>query len=127
MSKTTVQTVSVGPEKTIYAAGKVQLENEVRETSSPRQIWWTNAIFFIAFHVVGFSAWYTWPSSWRTWFLCYINWQLGTLGITIGIPPVANSRRLSSIMESSKLHRKTSPANCPCRIGHTWISREYTV
>ena len=49
-----------------------------------RQIWWSNAIFFNAFHIVGLSAWYYWPSSWRTWFLCYINWQIGTLGITIG-------------------------------------------
>jgi fatty-acid desaturase len=88
MSRTTVQTVAVEPEKTMSAMSNVQLDNDEPEGSSPpRQIWWTNAIFFIAFHVVGLSAWYTWPSSWRTWFLCYINWQLGTLGITIGISP----------------------------------------
>jgi len=49
-----------------------------------RRIWWSNAIFFITFHVVGLSAMYYWPSSWRTWFLCYINWQVGMLGITMG-------------------------------------------
>ena len=48
------------------------------------QIWWSNAVLFIAFHVVGLSAWSRWPSSWRTWCLFYINWQLATLGITIG-------------------------------------------
>ena len=55
--------------------------------SKGRHIWWSNAIFFIAFHVVGLCGWYYWPSSWRAWLLCYINWQLGTLGITIGKPP----------------------------------------
>ena|SRR5579859_1434624 len=54
-------------------------------TSATRpQIWWSNAVLFIAFHVVGLSAWSRWPSSWRTWCLFYINWQIATLGITIG-------------------------------------------
>ena len=48
------------------------------------QIWWSNAILFTAFHLVGILAWSHWPSSWRTWFLCYANWQFATLGITIG-------------------------------------------
>src|ERR1700738_2774296 len=65
---------------------KVTLDDKRAENKSlaSREIWWTNAIFFVAFHLVGLSAWYTWPSSWRTWFLYYINWQVGTLGITIG-------------------------------------------
>jgi fatty-acid desaturase len=51
-----------------------------------RKIWWSNAILFIAFHVVGLYAWiYHWPTTWRTWALCYLNWQVGTLGITIGL------------------------------------------
>jgi fatty-acid desaturase len=81
-------------------------EKSVKDASNKtepvsRQIWWSNAVFFLAFHIVGMSAWYTWPSSWRTWFLYYINWQLGTLGITIGIFILDKSNgRISSVMES---------------------------
>jgi len=50
------------------------------------KIWWSNAILFVAFHIAGFYAWiFCWPTTWRTWFLCYLNWQLATLGITIGL------------------------------------------
>jgi hypothetical protein len=53
-------------------------------TQKKRQIWWSNAVFFTAFHVLALFGWVYWPSSSRTWWLCYLNWQIGTLGITIG-------------------------------------------
>jgi hypothetical protein len=53
-------------------------------TRKKRQIWWSNAIFFTAFHVLALLGWRYWPSSGRTWWLFYLNWQIGTLGITIG-------------------------------------------
>lgn len=73
----------------------IDVDTRLKEQGSPaishskrkikkRQIWWSNTIFFIAFHVVALNAWYLWPSSWRTWFLYYINWHVGMLGITIG-------------------------------------------
>lgn len=72
--------VQLRTEATLQLRASPRLAN----TSKGRQIWWSNAIFFTVFHVVGLFGWYYWPSSWRTWFLCYINWQFGTLGITIG-------------------------------------------
>jgi hypothetical protein len=90
MSQTTLEAIHV---KSSRNASKLRLQGKDAISASStvtdltpktRQIWWSNAIFFIAFHIVGLSAWYCRPTSWRTWFLCYINWQLGTLGITIG-------------------------------------------
>jgi len=59
-----------------------------RSSGTPHKtnrIWWSNTVFFTAFHVFALYGWYYPPSSWRTWLLCYLNWQIGTLGITIGI------------------------------------------
>src|SRR5271170_7243734 len=94
MSRTTLRESSV---KVVNAVDAVHLPTETTfqlranpsgsNVSKRRQIWWSNAIFFIAFHIVGLCGWYYWPSSWRTWVFCYINWQLGTLGITIGKVP----------------------------------------
>jgi fatty-acid desaturase len=88
MSRTITQSPDVKSQEPI---GVTQLKNPTssegshsKRTVKIQQIWWSNSILFISFHVVGLSAWYIWPSSWRTWFLCYINWQIGTLGITIG-------------------------------------------
>jgi hypothetical protein len=88
MSRTAVQSAVVEPSGSIsiQTSKRVTINATPKIASSSPEIWWTNAIFFLAFHIVGLSAWYTWPSSWRTWFLCYINWQIGTLGITIGNP-----------------------------------------
>src|SRR5271163_2147001 len=75
--------------------------------SSPKrkQIWWSNAIFFVAFHLIGLLGFYYKPSSWRTWLLLFLNWQIGTLGITIGnlisLLPTLSYRRISSSLESS--------------------------
>jgi fatty-acid desaturase len=86
MSQTSVLGTRI--EKSASKDSVVQLKakqaSPVSNGGNKRQIWWSNAIFFIAFHIAGLSAWYYWPSSWRTWFLCYINWQIATLGITIG-------------------------------------------
>jgi stearoyl-CoA desaturase (Delta-9 desaturase) len=92
MSRTTLENIHV---KSMRNTSKLRLQGKemivstttTNSTPKTRQIWWSNAIFFIAFHIVGVSALYYRPLSWRTWFLCYINWQLGTLGITIGTFP----------------------------------------
>jgi len=92
MSQTTLKRPSVKVVKAVDADVQLSMEAALQLRANPaasnalkrRQIWWSNAIFFLAFHIVGLYGWYYWPSSWRTWFLCYINWQLGTLGITIG-------------------------------------------
>jgi len=83
MSQTTLQPPRVETSDSVLTLEVSK--GPLKSKDKKRQIWWSNAIFFIAFHVVGLGAWVYWPSSWRTWFLCYINWQLGTLGITIGI------------------------------------------
>ena len=84
MSRTALQSGYVKAKNADVRLSLVPSEVNSESIGKGRQIWWSNAIFFIAFHIVGLSGWYYWPSSWRTWFLCYINWQLGTLGITIG-------------------------------------------
>lgn len=47
-------------------------------------VWWSNAILFCSIHVLACSAVLFRPVDWRPYFLCYLNWQLATLGITIG-------------------------------------------
>lgn len=54
----------------------------VKEKSAP--IWWSNAILFISIHLVALTAFLYRPLDWRPYFLCYANWQLATLGITLG-------------------------------------------
>jgi hypothetical protein len=134
MSQTTLEAIHV---KSSGNTSKLRLQGKEAITASStvtdltpktRQIWWSNAIFFIAFHIVGLSAWYYRPSSWRTWFLCYINWQLGTLGITIGrFPFTLSNNRLSSIMESSQFHSKASSTYSSSGNGNIRFPREYKV
>jgi hypothetical protein len=133
MSQTTLEAIHV---KSRGNTSKLRLQRKeayalsttTNSTPKTRQIWWSNALFFIAFHIVGLSAMYYRPSSWRTWFLCYINWQLGTLGITIGTFLLVHSdNRLSSIMESSQFHSKASSTYSPGCNGNSRFPREYKV
>src|SRR5947207_8572604 len=87
MSQTTLKSNAVKNSKPRRSKVELTLSSQSKTLSKPRKgrkIWWSNAIFFSAFHIVGLSGWYYWPSTWRTWLLCYMNWQIGTLGITIG-------------------------------------------
>lgn len=55
-----------------------------QKTSQSPPIWWSNAILFCSIHLLALTAVLYRPSTWRPYFLCYINWQLATLGITVG-------------------------------------------
>lgn len=60
----------------------------VVDKSEKNPIWWSNAIFFVGMHVVGIVG-AVWLSPWgtlkrQTVWLCFLNWQLATFGITVG-------------------------------------------
>ena len=49
-----------------------------------REVWWSNITLFCTVHVVAlYTILYT-PFKLSSLFVCYINWQLATLGITLG-------------------------------------------
>jgi len=56
-------------------------------TPQPKgDIWWSNAIGFLAAHLFILLAWWYPPTSgWRTFTHLILNWQVGMYGITIGI------------------------------------------
>ncbi|BFZ56358.1 hypothetical protein PYCC9005_003404 [Savitreella phatthalungensis] len=47
-------------------------------------IWWSNAIMFLGIHAVAMIALARPPADWRPYVLAYLNWQIATLGITLG-------------------------------------------
>lgn len=57
-------------------------------TTKKPEIWWSNAIFFVGFHVMSLigAVYLSPPQSvpWQTWVLCFVSWQLASFGITIG-------------------------------------------
>lgn len=55
-----------------------------RQNAQRPPIWWSNAIPFVAIHLIALSGFIYRPSDWRPYLLCYINWQIATLGITLG-------------------------------------------
>lgn len=70
-----------------HAAKADEVSNKATPTKKP-EIWWSNAIFFVGFHVMSLiGAVFLSPPSqvpWQTWVLCFISWQLASFGITIG-------------------------------------------
>ena len=48
-------------------------------------IWWSNAVGFLAAHLFALLAWWYPPTSgWKTYSHLLLNWQVGMYGITIG-------------------------------------------
>jgi len=85
-----------------------------------KRIWWSNTIFFTAFHLFALYGWYYPPSSWRTWLLCYLNWQIGTLGITIG-----TSRCRKRLMQQDIIDYGVTEASLPKSLSElSWESWE---
>ena len=50
----------------------------------PREVWWSNITLFCTVHVIALYALVCTPFKFSSVFVFYINWQLATLGITLG-------------------------------------------
>ncbi|CAE6434063.1 unnamed protein product [Rhizoctonia solani] len=66
----------------------VNMQAQVSKETPPRApIWWSNAIFFVAMHVIAVLGVYYYPI-WlvprKTIVLCILSWQLASFGITLG-------------------------------------------
>lgn len=64
--------------------GHVFVTAHTSTNSAGRRIWWSNAVFFMSFHVIGLAGFWNWPNDWKGWLPLYINWQLAMVGITMG-------------------------------------------
>ncbi|KAL0489760.1 stearoyl-CoA desaturase [Acrasis kona] len=54
-------------------------------TKDKVEIWWSNAILFISYHIIAaIGMYYYWTNDWRVLTLFFLNWQIGMLGITLG-------------------------------------------
>ncbi|RPA91173.1 hypothetical protein L873DRAFT_1871862 [Choiromyces venosus 120613-1] len=62
-------------------------------------IWWSNALGFLAAHLFVLLAWWYPPKSgWKTYTLLLLNWQAGMYWITIGYHRLWNHRSFTASM-----------------------------
>lgn len=61
-------------------------------------IWWSNAIAFCAIHLIAASAFAMSRPGWRPLVLFYLNWQLATLGITLGYHRLWSHRSYTAML-----------------------------